>query len=313
MIATPSTRLVNAHTHLELSWAAALCPFPPGQPFADWYRQLVETWRRARDSAQAERAWEAAIEQGIAALLAAGVTHVGDISATGRSIAPLLASGLGGVVYLEIAGASFDEAQASFARARRLLDTHRGQERNGLRLGLSPHAPYSVHPGVLAEVAAFCRREDLPVCIHVAESPAEVQALTTGAGPLVEALGALEEWATPTLALSPIAYLEALGFLAARPLLVHMVQVSDEDLDRVAASGARVVHCPRSNLLLRCGRMPLEKMLARGIPVGLGTDSLASSPSLDVREEAAAAGLLHESFVAPDQVSALLHDTTLFD
>jgi aminodeoxyfutalosine deaminase len=103
-----------------------------------------------------------------------------------------------------------------------------------------------------------------------------------------------------------------LGVLAAKPMLVHMIQVSEAELDMVAAYGVTVAHCPRSNRLLQCGRMPLEKMLARGIVVALGTDSLASSPSLDVREEGAAAVALHEGLVTAEQIEELLGNTAVF-
>jgi cytosine/adenosine deaminase-related metal-dependent hydrolase len=85
------------------------------------------------------------------------------------------------------------------------------------------------------------------------------------------------------------------------------VQVDAADIARIAASGASVVHCPRSNLRLRCGRMPLEAFLAAGVRVLLGTDSLGSSPSLDVRDEAGFAVALHHDHVSPERILALLH------
>jgi cytosine/adenosine deaminase-related metal-dependent hydrolase len=109
-----------------------------------------------------------------------------------------------------------------------------------------------------------------------------------------------------------VSYLASLGVLEARPMLVHMIEVSDAEWDLVAVSGATVAHCPRSNSLLQCERMALEKALERNIPVALGTDSLASSPSLDVRDEAAAAIALHEGFVPADVITGLLGNTTVF-
>jgi cytosine/adenosine deaminase-related metal-dependent hydrolase len=93
--------------------------------------------------------------------------------------------------------------------------------------------------------------------------------------------------------LSPITYLAALGVLEARPLLVHAVQVNDEEIAAIARARCTVVHCPRSNTLLSCGRMRLEAFLSAGIPVYLGTDSRVSSPDLDVRAEAAEAKKMH--------------------
>jgi 5-methylthioadenosine/S-adenosylhomocysteine deaminase len=103
--------------------------------------------------------------------------------------------------------------------------------------------------------------------------------------------------------------MESLGILETRPLLVHVVHVSDEDLDTIAACGAKIAHCPRSNMLLQAGKMPLEKMLARNIPVAIGTDSLASSPSLDVREEAETAVKMHHNAVSETDILKLLHNS----
>ena len=103
----------------------------------------------------------------------------------------------------------------------------------------------------------------------------------------------------------PVSYLAALGVLDARPLLVHAVHVTEEDVRAIADAGCAVAHCPRSNDRLSCGRMPLERYLAAGVRVYLGTDSRASSPSLDLRDEAAFARELHAGLVPPEQVNAL--------
>ena len=304
--------LVNAHTHLELSWAGELCPQLPGRPFPDWIHNLVMRWREfAAEGDEAQRTQQAA-EAGIAQLVAAGTTHIGDISNTGFSIEPLLASGLSGIVYIEVISLERRRSQERFAWARELLEKYRPLERNGLRIGLTPHAPYSLHPDTLREVAAFCVREDVPLCIHVAESPFENEALVLGQGPIYDLprrMGGQTLMTVPGLRAIP--YLESLGVLAAKPLLVHMVDVNEAELDIVADSQAKVAHCPRSNQLLQCGRMPLAQMLARDIPLAIGTDSLSSSPSLNVREEAATAVSLHHPLVTPQQIEELLTNTAV--
>lgn len=306
--------LVNCHTHLELGWAADLCPQPPGEPFTHWIGRLVERNRqRHRTVPDPAAQTRAAIEAGIQTLLDTGVTHIGDISATGLSIEPLLDSGLAGVVYLEILGLEPAAYQPRLDWAINLLQQYRPHERNGLRLGLSAHAPYSTHPDLFRLVADYCLREDLPLCIHLAESPAELQLLLDGTGPFFDLNARLGAPPPPTPGLRPVHYLESLGVLAAKPLLVHMIHVTDQELDLVAAYGATIAHCPRSNQLLQCGRMPLEKILARHISVALGTDSLASSPSLDIREEALTAILLHEGLVTDEEIKELLKNTTVFN
>lgn len=92
---------------------------------------------------------------------------------------------------------------------------------------------------------------------------------------------------------SPIALLDACGVLACRPLLIHAIRVDDEDLARVADRGARIVHCPISNAKLGHGIAPLDRMLAHGVAVGLGSDSVASNDRMHLLDEARQATLWH--------------------
>jgi len=297
--------VTNGHTHLELGWMSDHCPDVTGQPFVNWMNRLLAREFPAGESPDAVT--DAAIEDGILELLSAGTTHVGDISATGRSIEPLLASGLQGVVYVEVLGLDPAMAQQRFARARAIIERWRPQERNGLRIGLSIHAPYTVLPGLWDTALDYVRREDLPLCIHVAESAAEYDFWKHDTGPLVDEYYLANDLLPPPAPLvSPIEYLEDIGALALKPLLVHAVHVTAADIMRIAGHECSVVHCPRSNLRLQCGRMPLEAYLTAGVPVYLGTDSRASSPSLDVHDDLEVAMGLHYGKVAPEAIAALI-------
>jgi 5-methylthioadenosine/S-adenosylhomocysteine deaminase len=255
----------------------------------------------------AEVTFRKAVEAGIAALIEAGTTVVGDVSATGASVGPLLESGLAGVVYIEVLGLYAEQADRCLNGVRYLIDEWRPKERNGMRLGLSIHAPYSTHPALWRKALDYARQEALPLCIHIAESSAEYEYLTQGTGPFAdEYYPGLGMPAVTPPRTTPIRYLEDLGALDLKPLLVHAIHVDDDDIQRIKASGASVVHCPRSNLRLRCGRIPLEKYLAHGVPVYLGTDSLSSSPSLNIFDELEVAVALHHDRVQPEAIEALL-------
>lgn len=301
--------LVNCHTHLELGWLADICPGETGKEFTAWIFGLIQRRIEAQKNGGEPALIRQSIEAGIETLKTAGITHVGDIANSGLSVEPLLDSGLSGVVYLEVIGIGRDQGMASFERVRQLIEKYRPHEKNGMRIGISPHAPYSTHPDAFRAVADYCLKEEIPVCVHLAESPYEHQALNEGTGPFLDIAARMDIDPPPIPKLSSVGYMESLGILAARPLLVHTVHVSDEDLDTIAAYGAKIAHCPRSNQLLQSGRMPLEKMLARNIPVALGTDSLASSPSLDIREEAESAVQLHRNHVGQNAIFSLLHNT----
>jgi 5-methylthioadenosine/S-adenosylhomocysteine deaminase len=290
---------------------ADLCPDPAGQPFTEWIFGLIQRRISAQQDGRETSLIRQSIEAGIETLKKAGITHIGDIANTGLSVEPLLDSGLSGVVYLEVIGIDREKALASFEQVCQFLEQHRPHERNGMRIGISPHAPYSTHPDVFRKIAEYALKEDVPVCVHLAESPYEWQALNEGTGPFVELAFRMGIDPPPIPRLSSVAYMQSLGILETRPLLVHMIHASDEDLDIIAASEAKVAHCPRSNQLLQAGRMPLEKMLARNIPVAIGTDSLASSPSLDVRQEAQTAVTLHQNHVEQKAILPLLHNSSV--
>jgi cytosine/adenosine deaminase-related metal-dependent hydrolase len=261
---------------------------------------------------QSKARTRAGIERGTAELQACGTTHIGDITRTWLSVEPLMASGLQGVVYLEVMGHNkhnsfkrLEQAKIEIRKARRYPNY------GAVQVGLSLHSPYSCHPDLLRAGAEWCRAEDVPLCIHAAESPAETKFLLSGRLPLVKGPVAslvkklLSLPASPGL--RPIPYLARLGVLAARPLLVHAVHVTGDDINLIAKAGCAVAHCPRSNNLLSCGRMPLKDYLAAGVPVYIGTDSRASSPDLDVRAEAEFAQRLHEGLVESQKIAQLVH------
>jgi 5-methylthioadenosine/S-adenosylhomocysteine deaminase len=286
--------LVNCHTHLELG------PLPasaPGEAFVPWVVRLIEMRRGMPQSAQAITA-----EAGVLALIRSGTTCVGEVSSSGQSLAALLRAGLRGVVYREVLGLDPKEAEtrlaAAWAEVRAMQDAARGGR---LAIGLFPHSPYALSEPLIRACGELVRRTGLPAAMHVAESPAEVAFLINGAGPIACLLYPAVGCAAPPPrrpARSPAAYLEGLGVPAWCPLWVHAVHADETDCRSMAERGVAVAHCPRSNRRLSEGVAPIPSFLAHGIPVGLGTDSLASVPCLDLWEEMRAALTAHGSSLA---------------
>lgn len=282
---------VNAHTHLDLSGM----PFAPGT-----YEAFLDAVvAHARSGG---RGWGAA-RSGLAEIKRSGVTVIGDIVTDPAVMEALLADeDLSGVAYWEVlsgrpevADERFDEAVAAVTRFRAL------ERPGGMRVGVSPHTPHTVSPALLRRITAWARRERLPVAIHVAESPAERELHLTGTGSVAAALRAFGIPFQPT-GVSPVRYLHDLGALAGGPTLIHMVAVDDEDVRLAQAAGCAVVHCPRSNGALGCGRFPWELFAKHGVDVALGTDSRGSSPDLDVVAEAHEALELHGARASPRAV-----------
>ncbi len=275
---------VNAHTHLDMSAYAF-----QALPYFRWLPEIVVAQREKRGVAGALA--------GADELARLGTGGVGDIVWSPDVMNALLArEDLGGVLYFEVLGTFAERAEATFAQMRERVEAWRRQERpGGPRIGLSPHTPYTVSHRLMRLVTDYAAGEGLPVQIHVAEHPSEPELFATGAGPLwehrlpgfwpdtfAEVIGR-----PPAPELTPVRYLDELGALAARPTLIHMVNVTPDDLGRVARAGCAVVSCPRSNHHLDCGTFPWAAVAAAGIEVALGTDSVASGESLDVREDLA--------------------------
>lgn len=279
---------VNAHTHLDLSTMA----YSPGA-YDAFVRAVIRHRREGRGGVPAAR-------KGAAEVLASGVRVIGDIVAEEEVMRYLLAHpDLSGVAYWEVVGPDPAEAEALFEVARRKLAAFRELERpGGVRAGVSPHTPHTVSAPLLRRLAALASREGFPIQVHVAESPSETALHRGGEGPLAELLGELGVAWRPS-GRSPVGYLADLGVLAARPTLVHMVHVDEDDVRTVQRADCAVVHCPRSNEALACGRFPWELYARFGVDVAFGTDSRGSSPSLDVGDEVAFSRDLHGSRANP--------------
>jgi cytosine/adenosine deaminase-related metal-dependent hydrolase len=175
-----------------------------------------------------------------------------------------------------------------------------------VRIGVSPHAPYTVSGPLFRAVAEWSRAEGLPLAVHVAESPAETELLADGSGAFAEAWVARGIPLPRPSGLSPVGWLAEHGVLSERTLCIHAVQLDRADIDLMADSGAAVAHCPLSNQAHRHGAAPLGAMLEAGIRVGLGTDSEVSVGRLDLLAEARAARSL-----APLSADALIERCTL--
>ncbi|MDX6693896.1 MAG: aminodeoxyfutalosine deaminase [Blastocatellia bacterium] len=278
---------VNAHSHLELTAMRGYLEREERDFFA-WLRKLTVA-RRERmtpDDLYVSAAW-GAIEAA-----RAGITCVADASdAASASLRALSDVGLRGIVYQEAFGPDSRLAREQFKALREKTAGLRSDEGALARLGVSPHAPYTVSAPLLEFIAEFAISEGLPLMMHAAESEAESELMLKGRGPFADGFAARGiEWNAPGV--STIQYLAALGLLRARPLLAHCIRVDEADILTIKQWDARVAHCPKSNAKLGHGRAPLARFVAGGLKVGLGSDSVASNNTCDLLEEARFAALL---------------------
>lgn len=296
---------VNTHSHLELSAMRGFLD-QDEQDFPAWLKKLTKARleRMTSDDLFVSAAW------GACEAVRAGVTCVGDASSAAiESMSALRAVGLRGIVFQESFGPDPRLANENLTKLDTQINQLRKLENKRLRVGVSPHAPYTVSADQLKLISQFALREHLPVMMHAAESKSEEQLLRHGKGLFADGLVARGiEW--HTTGFSSISYLDQQGILETQPLLAHCVNVDEHDIRLMVSSGARVAHCPKSNARLGHGRAPLVEFLRNGLIVGLGSDSVASNNTVDLLEEARIAMLFSrldttEAMIEPSRMITL--------
>lgn len=278
--------LVNCHSHLELTFLRNQLD-DVEHDFRSWLLKL----NRLRAEKSPDEIIASAIE-GAKEGAAAGVTCFGDIGRLGHAgIAALKEVGLRGIVYQETEFSPDNRtADDDFLALAAKYEKLREEETDLVKVGLSPHSPYTVGSRLFELIAQYSIINRVPISIHASESADEISLLSRGEGFFTDVYEKYDlEWQSPHC--TPIEYLERLGVLSTQPLLAHCVHVSDSDIARIAANGVKVAHCPKSNAKFGHGWAPFEKFLDAGIAVGLGSDSVASNNVCDILEEARFAAL----------------------
>jgi cytosine/adenosine deaminase-related metal-dependent hydrolase len=254
--------LVNAHSHLEY---AVYAGFGDGEPFGTWLATHIR-----RKNVLDHDAMLGIARRGAADSLAAGITTTADYSYSGAAATAAGGLGLRATVYLEVFAIDPADAERQFLATRDRVD-----ENALVRIGVSPHAPYTCS----VDVYAWALSLGIPVGTHLAESANEQLWLERGAGPLAANADIL---VPPTGKRAAATIAEV---LSPELLCAHCVELDEGEVAVLAANDVPVAHCPRSNAMLGCGIAPVAELRAAGVRVGLGTDSPASTPSIDPWEE----------------------------
>lgn len=286
--------LVNVHAHPELAmFRGAL----EDLSFRDWILRLVGAKRAALTDAD----FHAAARWTMVEALRSGITTLAATESSGASAAALCEAGMRGVVYQEVFGPDPAQAEEAMAGLRAAVDCLRAWECDRVRIGISPHAPYTVSDDLFRAAGEYALSEGLPVAVHAAESAIEHRLVQAGEGDFAPGLRA-RGIATPPRGRTTVEMLDRLGILRARPLLIHGVLLDGEDIRRVSDTGSAVAHCPVANARLGHGLAPYAEMVAQNVRIGLGTDSVGSNNRLDLLEEARIASILHRARAARSDV-----------
>jgi len=298
--------LVNVHTHLEFTGLAT--PLGPTQPFAEWIRQVVK-FRRGRTELV-----ETTVRAGLAESAAAGSGLLGEIATLGWSPAPWDDSFprdtvsaaqpnsaaqpiVDALIFFELLALAPERIDEQLAHATSHLDRFAQAAAQAAALlaaqprwrpGLSPHAPYSVHPELFRRIVALAALRNVPVAMHLAETREELELLATGTGPIRHLLDEYSVWRDGILPLDsrPLDYLQVLAE-APQALVIHGNFINDLEIQFLVSQRDRMtlVYCPRTHAYFGHPPHPFAKVLAAGGSVALGTDSRASNPDLSLFAE----------------------------
>jgi 5-methylthioadenosine/S-adenosylhomocysteine deaminase len=279
--------LVNTHTHLELT---VMRGFLEDCRFTLWIDKL----RQSRNEALSEDMLLDSARFGIIEGLEAGVTTYADTCSSGLVMRAMRDQGVRGVMYQEVFGPDPANATASMRELEDRIGKLESEQTDLVKLGVSPHAPYTVSDPLYEAAARFANQRGVPLAMHIAESEAEQRHVVDGGGDFSDLLN---KRGIPTVARarSPIALLEARGALERGPLLIHCVRADDVDIDIMARHHCAVAHCPSSNAKFGHGIAPILPFLAAGIRVGIGSDSVASNNRMDILDESRLAVLIHRA------------------
>jgi len=290
--------MVNTHTHLELSsfpdWLKTTGEVEAPQDFVDWILRLIRV-RRNIDLNQVR----ASLVRGLEESLRSGTGAIGDILTTLPVVDVYQESPLYGKVYAEVLGHDAGVVSDRLEAIEAMLGRPPGQ---ALNWGVSPHAPYTLSSSIMDRVFAFSAEQSLHSSIHLAESAEESAFVRSGKGAIVDKLYAAAQWdpaTDPAPGCSPVESLCRTGRLRRNDLLVHGVQVNGADIALIKRTGCHVALCPRSNAALDVGKAPVVDYLKADVQLSLGTDSLASAPSLSIWHELAFARSWFAGDVAP--------------
>ncbi len=266
--------LVNAHTHLPMTLFRGLAD---DLPLMTWWEEHMFP-AEARYINPDSVYWASLLA--CAELLLCGTTTIGDAYFLARHVASAVAeAGLRAVVaqgVIDFPAPGVPDPAQKIEHARAFVNHIFNQADGLIKPSIFCHSPYTCSDQTLKAAKQTAGDLAVPFQVHLAETSDEYQHLVGKYG------------------CNPVQWVERLGILDADTILVHCVHIDTDDIAAIAGSGAKVVHCPESNMKLASGIAPVPEMLAAGVCVGLGTDGSASNNDLDLFGEMGSAARMHK-------------------
>ena len=262
--------LINSHTHLAMNLMRGIAD---DLPLMEWLEQHI--W-----PIEAKWVSDSFVRDGsrlaIAEMIRGGTTCFNDMYFYPDEVARVaIDAGIRasiGLIVIDFPTVWANNADEYISKG---LQVHEQVRDNPLiTTAFAPHAPYTVSDAPFQKINSLAEQMDIPIHMHIHETADEVN-------------NALKDHGQ-----HPLGRLDDLGMLSPRLLAVHMTQLTDDDIEKVARSGTHVLHCPESNLKLASGFCPVQKLLDAGVNVCLGTDGAASNNDLDMFSELRTAAML---------------------
>lgn len=277
--------LVNAHSHISLSDAGHV---NTKKPFPEWMNDLIAYRKQQTDS-------DILISStnGLRELIRNGITTTGDSDLCRIPLQSALKNNFRGVFYYEVFGL-FNQIQIlGIWKYKREIEKAKQLANEVTRVGISPHAPYTVTPAVLRFVSSYAKQSKLPVTMHVSESMGEIEFMRSVNCDLRNMFAPFER-RIPTTDLTPLCHVDSFGIINERFICGHGVHLTHDEFKLLAKRSASLVSCPSSNHNLSAGHLDIRKPLEASVNLCIGTDSLASGDSYDLFNE------LRLSMIMPD-------------
>jgi len=273
--------LINTHVHLEFSSNKTTLNYGSYLP---WLHSVIEDRNHLTETCTTEMMIEAC-----QSMMQSGVSTIGAISSMGLDLDACTTTPQRVIFFNELIGSNPQTVDALYDDFIQRYNSSAEYTEKRVTPAIAIHAPYSVHPIVLKKAVAFAKEKQSLLSAHFLESQAERQWLTHSKGEFKSFFDTFfnQNRATTTIE----AFLS--GFDGYPTHFTHCVHAKEKELEKIAREKHTIAHCPRSNRLLGCGKLDLQRLERLDIPFSLATDGLSSNNSLNIFDELRAALMMH--------------------
>jgi cytosine/adenosine deaminase-related metal-dependent hydrolase len=288
---------INTHVHLEFSANSTTLQYGSFMPWLDSVIENRETLVGKCDNNMMKKACEE--------MMASGITTFGAISSFGTELEVCMQTPQKVLFFNELIGSNPATADMLYGDFLERLDASK-KCGHGITPAVAIHSPYSVHPIVLKRAIDVAKNENLPISAHFLESQAEREWLEHASGDFLDFFQKFFSSSKPVTTVSE--FMQSFDEIPTH--FTHAVQATKEELSYLAQKGHSIAHCPRSNRLLGCGRLPIEELIKLNMPFSIATDGLSSNNSLNIFDELRAGLMLHHLGELEKLASLLIQSIT---